>query len=123
MIAMSLTLITLCSYGQDHGPAVAPLSLRTVMEPSPTTLNHNLGSQQNSQVPATASHGDLDEGRYRNHQLYSEGPSADGLYHCPFRKDDPSCPHRATKLKCNYEYDRSNPRYDAEPQADLPMYL
>lgn len=44
-----------------------------------------------------------DEGRYRNHPLYSEGPRADGLYHCPFGKDDPSCHHEPTKLKCNYE--------------------
>lgn len=47
---------------------------------------------------------ETDEGRYRNHPLYSEGPHADGLYHCPF-KTDPSCQHKATKLKCNYEYD------------------
>ncbi|KAK3116099.1 hypothetical protein LTR53_003890 [Teratosphaeriaceae sp. CCFEE 6253] len=43
-----------------------------------------------------------DEGRHRNHPLYSEGPKADGLYHCPY-KGDPSCQHRPTKLKCNYD--------------------
>jgi len=47
-----------------------------------------------------------DEGRHRNHPLYSEGPQADGLYHCPF-ESDPNCQHKPTKLKCNYEYETS----------------
>ncbi|CZT16656.1 uncharacterized protein RCC_02491 [Ramularia collo-cygni] len=59
-----------------------------------------------SRSVAASSHGptipETDEGRYRNHPLYSEGPHADGLYHCPF-KSDPSCQHKATKLKCNYD--------------------
>ncbi|KAK4546899.1 hypothetical protein LTR36_001631 [Oleoguttula mirabilis] len=46
--------------------------------------------------------GDNDEGRHRTHPLYTEGPQADGLYHCPF-KSDPSCQHKPTKLKCNYD--------------------
>lgn len=54
--------------------------------------------------------GDGDEGRYRNHPLYSEGPKADGLYHCPFTTD-PSCGHKPTKLKCNYEYAESHLSY------------
>ncbi|KAK3700704.1 hypothetical protein LTR37_015786 [Vermiconidia calcicola] len=52
--------------------------------------------------------GDNDEGRHRNHALYSEGPKSDGLYHCPFQAKDPSCQHTPTKLKCNYEYDTSS---------------
>lgn len=46
--------------------------------------------------------GETEEGRHRTHPLYNEGPQADGLYHCPF-KGDPSCQHKPTKLKCNYE--------------------
>ena len=46
-----------------------------------------------------------DEGRHRTHPLYSEGPRSDGLYHCPYKAKDPNCPHKPTKLKCNYEYD------------------
>ncbi|KAM3418753.1 hypothetical protein BST61_g4727 [Cercospora zeina] len=46
--------------------------------------------------------GEGDEGRHRNHPLYSKGPEADGLYHCPFASD-PSCQHKPTKLKCNYD--------------------
>ncbi|KAF2725923.1 hypothetical protein K431DRAFT_299645 [Polychaeton citri CBS 116435] len=46
-----------------------------------------------------------DEGRYRNHPLYAQGPAKDGLYYCPFKDTatDPSCNHKATKLKCNYD--------------------
>lgn len=48
---------------------------------------------------------DADEGRYRNHPLYNEAARTDGLYHCPW-EDNPeaNCPHKPTKLKCNYEY-------------------
>ncbi|KAF2214721.1 hypothetical protein CERZMDRAFT_23665, partial [Cercospora zeae-maydis SCOH1-5] len=46
--------------------------------------------------------GEGDEGRHRNHPLYAKGPEADGLYHCPFASD-PSCQHKPTKLKCNYD--------------------
>ncbi|KAK0794663.1 hypothetical protein LTR38_009160 [Friedmanniomyces endolithicus] len=43
-----------------------------------------------------------EEGRNRNHPLYSEGPHADGMFHCPFTSD-PTCQHGPTKLKCNYD--------------------
>ncbi|KAK0254370.1 hypothetical protein LTS09_010490 [Friedmanniomyces endolithicus] len=43
-----------------------------------------------------------EEGRHRNHPLYSEGPHADGMFHCPFATD-PTCQHGPTKLKCNYD--------------------
>ncbi|GIZ40709.1 hypothetical protein CKM354_000403700 [Cercospora kikuchii] len=46
--------------------------------------------------------GEGDEGRHRNHPLYSKGPEADGLYHCPYASD-PNCQHKPTKLKCNYD--------------------
>ncbi|KAK3673485.1 hypothetical protein LTR78_006719 [Recurvomyces mirabilis] len=45
---------------------------------------------------------DSEEGRHRTHVLYSKEAEADGLYHCPF-KDDPTCQHQPTKLKCNYD--------------------
>ncbi|KAF2171185.1 hypothetical protein M409DRAFT_18302 [Zasmidium cellare ATCC 36951] len=60
------------------------------------------GSAQYQTASAPASMSGEDEGRHRNHPLYSEGPHADGLYHCPF-KSDPSCQHKPTKLKCNYD--------------------
>ncbi|OQO06712.1 hypothetical protein B0A48_08499 [Cryoendolithus antarcticus] len=45
---------------------------------------------------------ETDEARHRNHKLYSRGPESDGLFHCPYKaKDD--CPHKPTKLKCNYD--------------------
>lgn len=55
-----------------------------------------------SPKPAGAVLGEVDEGRYRNHPLYTKGPDADGLFRCPFRAKE-NCPHKATKLKCNYE--------------------
>jgi hypothetical protein len=55
-----------------------------------------------SPKPAAAMLGEVDEGRHRNHPLYTKGPDADGLFRCPFRAKE-NCPHKATKLKCNYE--------------------
>lgn len=57
-----------------------------------------------SPKPASTLPSEIDEGRHRNHPLYSQGPDADGLFRCPFRAKE-NCPHKATKLKCNYEYD------------------
>ena len=48
---------------------------------------------------------DTEEGRHRSHPLYAAEPQADGLFHCPYKAKDPNCPHKPTKLKCNYEYD------------------
>ena len=39
--------------------------------------------------------------RARAHPMYQASPEDDDLYHCPFEKEN--CPHRPTKLKCNYE--------------------
>ncbi|VTO87010.1 unnamed protein product [Fusarium graminearum] len=39
----------------------------------------------------------------RDHDLYKKAaPFEDGLYHCPW-EGQPSCNHRAEKLKCNYD--------------------
>jgi hypothetical protein len=39
----------------------------------------------------------------RDHYLYKNVyPHADGLFHCPW-EGQPSCNHKAEKLKCNYE--------------------
>lgn len=38
----------------------------------------------------------------REHHYYQVGPSADGLYHCPFA-DSEDCSHKPEKLKCNYD--------------------
>ncbi|KAE8452542.1 hypothetical protein EG329_000445 [Mollisiaceae sp. DMI_Dod_QoI] len=47
----------------------------------------------------------------RDHALYHNvTPQADGLYHCPWEKDQNSnCQHKPEKLKCNYEYDKTIP--------------
>ncbi|TKA22569.1 hypothetical protein B0A50_08139 [Salinomyces thailandicus] len=57
-----------------------------------------------SGVPNGASNppAETDEGRHRTHPLYNEGARPDGLYHCPF-ETEPSCQHKPTKLKCNYD--------------------
>ncbi|KAK6438771.1 hypothetical protein LTR95_005019 [Oleoguttula sp. CCFEE 5521] len=53
-------------------------------------------------APNQTGSSETDEGRHRNHELYSRGPETDGLFHCPYKaKDD--CPHKPTKLKCNYD--------------------
>jgi hypothetical protein len=57
-----------------------------------------------SPKPAAAPLGEMDEGRHRTHALYAKGPDADGLFRCPFKATE-NCPHKATKLKCNYEYE------------------
>jgi hypothetical protein len=61
-----------------------------------------------SPKPAAAPLGEMDEGRHRTHALYAKGPDADGLFRCPFKATE-NCPHKATKLKCNYEYERDMP--------------
>jgi len=58
-----------------------------------------------SPKPAAAPLGELDEGRHRTHALYAKGPDSDGLFRCPFKAAE-NCPHKATKLKCNYEYEQ-----------------
>lgn len=96
--SMSSMTNKLDSYLHGYGPANASPVLATPEQdgasrnPANSSTGHSMSSEN-------------DEGRYRNHPLYSEGPHADGLYHCPF-KSDPSCQHKPTKLKCNYEYDR-----------------
>ena len=75
-------------------------------------------SQRSSTANSLA--GESDEGRYRTHPLYSEGPKADGKYHCPYKNKDPNCQHQPTKLKCNYEYDHFPSPQDLPSFADLP---
>ncbi len=53
--------------------------------------------------------GERDERKYRTDQLYFRGPHDDGLYHCPKVGEVPSCNHKPTTLKCQYEYDPSPP--------------
>jgi hypothetical protein len=47
----------------------------------------------------------------RDHYLYHNvTPQTDGLYHCPWEKDQNSnCQHKPDKLKCNYEYGKISP--------------
>jgi hypothetical protein len=82
---------------QVHAPTAAARDAK----PASLPRTESTGS---AQYPFTSSSttGEGDEGRHRNHPLYSKSPEADGLYHCPF-KSDPNCQHKPTKLKCNYE--------------------
>lgn len=91
------------SFSHGYGPSC----VQSLAESRPALATPE--QEDSSRKPAVPSTGhsmssETDEGRYRSHPLYNEGPRADGLYHCPF-KSDPSCQHKATKLKCNYEYD------------------
>ncbi|SMR44683.1 unnamed protein product [Zymoseptoria tritici ST99CH_3D1] len=80
--------------------SVAAPSPATAMAPSIPADGPMPFPAMSSGVPSVSN--ETDEGRHRNHPLYSEGPCADGLYHCPFASD-PSCQHKPTKLKCNYD--------------------
>lgn len=97
----TLTL-TLRSYSDASRPHLAQVaSAIPVAKPALSRTDFEDSNRYpTSSNPASLTEGD--EGRHRNHPLYSKGPEADGLYHCPF-KSDPSCQHKATKLKCNYE--------------------
>ncbi|KAK4888397.1 hypothetical protein LTR27_012720 [Elasticomyces elasticus] len=86
-----------------HAPcSVAPIGygkpLAAKPEPAPSIIEPAIPPTGPVDPPTMEG----DEGRHRTHHLYSEGPHTDGLYHCPF-KTDPSCQHRPTKLKCNYD--------------------
>ena len=81
----------------DVAPSV-PSSDATPMDALPCQDVRTASQGVSTIAPAA----ETDEGRHRTHPLYSEGPHADGLYHCPYEKE-PSCQHQPTKLKCNYE--------------------
>lgn len=89
-------------------PAVYPIPADqpATEEPklAPAKVEHDVVPSQSRSAATSVHSGDLDEGRHRNHPLYAKGPEPDGMYHCPFKAKE-SCPHRPTKLKCNYEYD------------------
>ena len=93
------------SYVSGHGvqPAV-PSYMPGDVKPVLSRTEQDLNAVYQGSSSATSLSSDNDEGRHRTHPLYSEGPQSDGLYHCPFKAKDPNCPHKATKLKCNYEY-------------------
>ncbi|KAK0959666.1 hypothetical protein LTR91_020740, partial [Friedmanniomyces endolithicus] len=77
---------------------VKPLAAKPKQETCPIT---QAVSHPDTSAAASA---ESEEGRHRNHPLYSEGPHTDGMFHCPFTSD-PTCQHGPTKLKCNYEYE------------------
>ena len=97
------------SYVSGYGVMQSmPSNMSGAMKPvasQPEQDVKNVYRTPNSAAASMAS--DSDEGRYRSDPLYSKGPDADGMYRCPYQATDPNCPHKPTKLKCNYEYDRS----------------
>jgi hypothetical protein len=105
-----------CSYSytaEVPSSVVVPAS-RSLQEPArphQTKVEVDAKPIKVSPKPAAAPLGELDEGRHRTHALYAKGPDADGLFRCPFKATE-NCPHKATKLKCNYEYEsRYTPRF------------
>ena len=85
-----------------------PVSSTVSGEIKPVLSNPDQNVNALYQVPGTVPTGltpENDEGRDRTHPLYSEGPKPDGMYHCPFVAKEANCPHKPTKLKCNYEYE------------------
>lgn len=77
-------------------------SVKPVLSKLEQDVKSNYPGSSNVSASLTS---ESDEGRYRTDPLYSRGPSADGLYYCPFEDDkEASCKHQPTKLKCNYEY-------------------
>jgi len=102
-----------CSYSYTAGAsssAVMPVthSLQESARPRRPKVEVDAKVIKVSPKPAAAPVGELDEGRHRTHALYAQGPDADGLFRCPFKATE-NCPHKATKLKCNYEYERDMP--------------
>ena len=49
--------------------------------------------------------GEAEARQARSHYHYSADPHTDNLYHCPYESTE-NCPHKPTKLKCVYEYER-----------------
>ena len=101
-----------CSYSYATAPssAVMPVthSLQEPARPRQPKVEVDAKPIKVSPKPAAAPLGEMDEGRHRTHALYAKGPDADGLFRCPFKATE-NCPHKATKLKCNYEYERDIP--------------
>lgn len=98
-----------CSYSYTTGASsnVMMPATHSVQEPDrphQPKVEADAKTIKTSPKPATAPLGEMDEGRHRTHALYSKGPDADGLFRCPFKVSE-NCPHKATKLKCNYEYE------------------
>ena len=102
-----------CPYSYANGApssAVMPVthSLQEPARPRQPKVEVDAKPIKVSPKPAAAPLGEMDEGRHRTHALYAKGPDADGLFRCPFKATE-NCPHKATKLKCNYEYERDMP--------------
>lgn len=64
------------------------------------------GYDQGIQLATSSAHSKLKEkpetAQPRNHQLYKASPGKDGLFRCPFAKEN-QCAHVPTKQKCAYE--------------------
>ncbi|RMY39224.1 hypothetical protein D0866_02083 [Hortaea werneckii] len=88
------------AYG--HGPAIATAPPMPDVNAVDTSFGQDSTVATYGMPIAAPAPADTDEGRHRSHPLYNEGPSADGLYHCPYEKE-PHCQHKPTKLKCNYD--------------------
>jgi hypothetical protein len=96
-----------CPYSYATGVPSAVMPAQSLQEPArprQPKVEVDAKPMKVSPKPAAAPLGEPDEGRHRTHALYAKGPDADGLFRCPFKATE-NCPHKATKLKCNYEYE------------------
>lgn len=94
--------------GQVLSSVNSPVETKPILakqEPETKAATQESSAANSAAVPSSAS--ENDEGRHRTHPLYAMEPEADGLYHCPYKADNPDCGHKPTKLKCNYEYELS----------------
>lgn len=101
---------SLSSFTSNYGiSSTLPAGVQESAKPNvPVVQPTRKAISQGSSAPTSLT-SENDEGRHRTHPLYSEGPHSDGLYYCPYKAKDPNCPHKPTKLKCNYEYDLVEP--------------
>lgn len=108
---------TCCSFSGSSRPSYALLSSKETSQGNRSKTQPDAKSTKASKSGTTLA-GELDEGRHRNHPLYAKGPDADGLFRCPFSAKE-NCPHQATKLKCNYEYDHKHPPNHIKPPRTI----
>lgn len=112
---------TCCSFSGSSRPSYALLSSKETSQGNRSKTQPDAKSTKASKSGTTLA-GELDEGRHRNHPLYAKGPDADGLFRCPFSAKE-NCPHQATKLKCNYEYDHNHLPTTSKPLAQSNHHL
>ena len=86
-------------------PSVDLPTLESTPAPDQTMYGEEmLGLDTPSGEPSSRRWSNMDRSvTVRNDPLYRlDGPSPDGLYHCPYEGDE-TCNHKPVRRKCNYE--------------------